>query len=279
MNLISYKSCAKVNLGLQIHNKRTDGYHNIHTVFHEIDFHDLITINKRNYGCEFSSNVKWLKNDNTNLCVKAWEIMVQKYGIDGIDINVEKNIPRGGGLGGGSSNAASILKAINILYKLGIKHDELIRLARGLGADVPFFINGGLQAGDGIGDKLTVLKRDCDWLYLIIMPDLKIDTNWAYKEMRYFLDSPRKKTKFASFIQKKNIPFDVFENDFETIVFPAYPEIGLIKDKLRDYGARFASLSGSGSTVYGIFDEDADINSAESYFSSQYKTIISRPNF
>ena len=278
MTPTSYKSCAKVNLGLQIRNQRSDGYHNINTVFHEIDFHDLITINKRNIGCGFSSNVKWLRNDNTNLCVKAWRLMVETYGIGGIDINIKKNIPTGGGLGGGSSNAAAILNAINQIYDLKIQNNELLKLASRLGADVPFFINGGLQVGDGIGNKLTRLDRRCDWVYLLVMPDIKIDTTWAYKEKKFFLDSPRKKTKFASFIQKENIPFEFFDNDFEAIVFPAYPEIGQIKDKLRHHGARFSSLSGSGSTVYGIFDEDADINAAESFFSSQYKTVISRPH-
>ena len=272
------KSKAKVNIGLQIRDRRPDGYHTIHTLFQELDFHDIITLEKRESGCGFSSNVDWLKNDDSNLCVKAWRKMVDVFGIGGISIQLEKRIPAGGGLGGGSSNAATVLKGLRQLYELDLSDDELESLSVDLGADVPFFIRGGLQSGDGIGDVLKPLKPRIDGCFLCVVPDLYIDTKWAYGQVKNILDKPKDLVNFAGFIQKVNIPFELFENDFEAIVVPAYPEIGHIKNSLRAHGARFASLSGSGSTVYGIFDEEVDAKLAKSQIFSQYNTFITYSN-
>ena len=272
------KSKAKVNIGLQIRDRRPDGYHTIHTLFQELDFHDIITLEKRESGCGFSSNVDWLKNDDSNLCVKAWRKMVDVFGIGGISIQLEKRIPAGGGLGGGSSNAATVLKGLRQLYELDLSDDELESLSVDLGADVPFFIRGGLQSGDGIGEVLKPLKPRIDGCFLCVVPDLYIDTKWAYGQVKNILDKPKDLINFTGFIQKENIPFELFENDFEAIVVPAYPEIGHIKNSLRAHGARFASLSGSGSTVYGIFDEEVDAKLAKSQIFSQYNTFITYSN-
>jgi len=272
------KSKAKVNIGLQIRDCRPDGYHTIHTLFQELDFHDIITLEKRESGCGFSSNVDWLKNDDSNLCVKAWRKMVDVFGIGGISIQLEKRIPAGGGLGGGSSNAATVLKGLRQLYELDLSDDELESLSVDLGADVPFFIRGGLQSGDGIGEVLKPLKPRIDGCFLCVVPDLYIDTKWAYGQVKNILDKPKDLVNFAGFIQKVNIPFELFENDFEAIVVPAYPEIGHIKNSLRAHGARFASLSGSGSTVYGIFDEEVDAKLAKSQIFSHYNTFITYSN-
>ena len=272
------KSKAKVNIGLQIRDRRPDGYHTIHTLFQELDFHDIITLEKRESGCGFSSNVDWLKNDDSNLCVKAWRKMVDVFGIGGISIQLEKRIPAGGGLGGGSSNAATVLKGLRQLYELDLSDDELESLSVDLGADVPFFIRGGLQSGDGIGEVLKPLKPRIDGCFLCVVPDLYIDTKWAYGQVKNILDKPKDLVNFTGFIQKVNIPFELFENDFEAIVVPAYPEIGQIKNSLRAHGARFASLSGSGSTVYGIFDEEVDAKLAKSQIFSHYNTFITYSN-
>ena len=274
MTTIVLKSHAKVNLGLQIRDQRSDGFHTIHTLFQELDFHDTITLEKRESNCEFSSNVDWLKNDTSNLCIKAWQKMVDIFGIGGIAIQLEKKIPAGGGLGGGSSNAATILKGLRQLYDLDVSDDELEKLGVELGADVPFFIRGGLQLGEGIGEILNHLKVKINGYFLLVIPDLHIDTAWAYDQVKNILDRPKELVNFAGFIQKESIPFELFENDFEAIVVPTYPEIGEIKNSLRANGARYASLSGSGSTVFGIFDEEVDAKSAESQYSSQYNTFI-----
>ena len=228
----------------------------------------------------FNSNATWLMNDKTNLCVIAYEAMKKKFDIDGVDIDLTKNIPRGSGLGGGSSNAASIMKGIRELYSLNISDKELEDIASQIGADVPFFIRGSIQLGEGIGDRLTPLKINISGKYLIIIPDTEIDTSWAYSKFKNDLDSSILPINFASLSNEKTISLDklqFFENDFESIVVPTYPEIGKIKEALHALGAGFASLSGSGSTVFGIFNDDLSLDKASSYFSPKYKTFIANP--
>ena len=271
------QSFAKVNVGLQIRNKRQDGFHNIHTVFQELDLHDIIVLKLKDSECEFTSNVDWLNNDLSNLCVSAWKRLKDLFNIGGISINLTKKIPPGSGLGGGSSNAATVLKGLAQLYNLDIPPKELFSIAKSLGADVPFFINGGLQQGDGIGEKLTNLSGVIEGTYLLVVPDFTISTEWAYGGYKNFLHEGGDRVNFADFLERDQVSFEFFENDFESIVVPAYPEIGKIKSRLESLGSQFASLSGSGSTVYGIFDDESGAKSAESYFSSSYTTFITKP--
>ena len=277
MRSISLKSYSKVNIGLQIMGKRPDGFHNINTIFQEINFHDRIKLEKKAFGCDFSSNVDWLKNDDSNLCVKAWKQFSFKYEIGGVSINLDKQIPQGSGLGGGSSNAAAVIKGLCQLYKIKPTYEELVSISKNLGADVSFFIKGGLQEAKGIGDILTQLPGFIDGLYLLVIPKIKINTEWAYNNCKKILDNPKEELNFVEFLKRKVIPFKFFENNFESIVVPAYPEIAGIKEKLLGCNSKFASLSGSGSTVYGIFDDEAEAKTAESLFSSAYTTFIARP--
>ena len=280
MNKVIINSNAKVNIGLKVLKEREDGYHDIVTVFQEINLFDIISISKKSKGCDFNSNATWLMNDKTNLCVIAYEAMKKKFDIDGVDIDLTKNIPKGSGLGGGSSNAASIMKGIRELYSLNISDKELEDIASQIGADVPFFIRGSIQLGEGIGDRLTPLKINISGKYLIIIPDTEIDTSWAYSKFKNDLDSSILPINFASLSNEKTISLDklkFFENDFESIVVPTYPEIGKIKEALHALGAGFASLSGSGSTVFGIFNDDVSLDKALSYFSPKYKTFIANP--
>jgi len=280
MNKVIINSNAKVNIGLKILKARDDGYHNIVTVFQEINLFDIISISKKSKGCDFNSNATWLINDKTNLCVIAYEAMKNKFDINGVVIDLTKNIPKGSGLGGGSSNAACIMKGIRELYSLNISDKELEEIASQIGADVPFFIRGSIQLGEGIGDRLTPLKINISGKYLIIIPDMEIDTSWAYSKFKNDLDSSTLPINFASLSNEKTISLDklkFFENDFESIVVPAYPEIGKIKEALHALGAGFASLSGSGSTVFGIFNDDMSLYKALSYFSPKYNTFIANP--
>ena len=280
MNKVIINSNAKVNIGLKVLKEREDGYHDIVTVFQEINLFDIISISKKSKGCDFNSNATWLMNDKTNLCVIAYEAMKKKFDIDGVDIDLTKNIPKGSGLGGGSSNAASIMKGIRELYSLNISDKELEDIASQIGADVPFFIRGAIQLGEGIGNRLTPLKINISGKYLIIIPDTEIDTSWAYSKFKNDLDSSILPINFASLSNEKTISLDklqFFENDFESIVVPTYPEIGKIKEALHALGAGFASLSGSGSTVFGIFNDDVSLDKALSYFSPKYKTFIANP--
>ena len=277
MDRVLLKSFSKINIGLKVFNRRPDGYHNIHTIFQEIDFHDNIILKKKNFGCSFTSNVGWLCNNESNLCVKAWKCLVDKFGIAGINIELQKNIPSGSGLGGGSSNAACILKGLIKLYNLNVSLNDLLKIGSSIGADVPFFIQGGCQIGSGIGDQLVKVDHTIKNTFLLVMPGIHIGTKATFKKFKKILDCSEEKVNFANFIEKDKFLFKFFENDFETIIVPAYPEIGKIKKKLLSHGAVFSSLSGTGSTVYGVFDDEAKAISAESLFKVHYKTCIAHP--
>ena len=277
MKSYTIESYAKVNVGLQILNERPDGYHNINTVFQELDFYDIIELKKKDNGCDFHSNVKWLKNDSSNLCVLAFEKLSEEYDIGGVSINLVKKIPSGGGLGGGSSNAAAILKGLCHLYSINPINENMSKIAHTLGADVPFFLKGGLQIASGIGEQLVEINGSINGVYLLIIPEFKIDTKWAYKSFKKFLQRPNVEVNFAHLLERDKTPFKLFENDFESIVIPAYPEIAIIKEKLWSCRPKFVSLSGSGSTVFGIFDDEAGAKSAESLFSHKYSTFIANP--
>ena len=271
-------SFSKVNIGLKVLNQRDDGYHNIYTIFQELNFGDSIHIEKRDQGCKIIANVDWIPADKSNICFKAYNEIKKEFSkVKGLYIKIEKKIPTGSGLGGGSANAAAVLKGINKIYKLKLTARELEQIARKIGADVPFFIKGGTQLGKGVGDKLTQINKTIIGTYLLVIPEVSISTEWAYSAIKNKLNDQNKKVNFSSFFNGDYSSLKIFENDFEQIVVPAYPEIGAIKTKLLNLGARFASLSGSGSTVYGIFDDEASAKAAELLFNSSHQTFLAAP--
>ena len=270
-------SYAKINLGLHILNKRQDEYHNIITVFQEIDFCDQISIEKSD-DFIFETNVDWLDKKN-NTCIQAFNATKEKFpNISNIKINLIKNIPPGAGLGGGSSNGTSALKGINELFALKMSHDDLIELSKKISADSPFFVNGGLQIGEGTGGDLSPVESHLNGVYiLLVMPDIKIDTKNAYKKC---LLKDKTNIKFAGMLDELknyNLSSELFYNDFEVYVFKTHPEIGKIKLMILDLGAKYASLSGSGSTVFGIFSNKKDALKAHQFFSPHFSTIITNP--
>ncbi len=274
----TFKAPAKVNIGLQIRERRPDGYHNIHTVFQELEFHDTVVISARDSGFRLEANVPWVPCDETNICYKIYSALKNRISdLPGVNVELIKRIPAGAGLGGGSSDGAAVLKGLNQLYQLDLSDGDLEKLSAPVGADIPFFIRGGTQLGDGIGDRLTPLPSFGSARLLLVIPDISINTGWAYGESKKVLNPPREKINFRGFFQGINSSWELFENDFERIVIPAYPEIGIIKQHLREAGAIFASLSGSGSTVFGVFDDEAAATAAESALKKSYQTFLTRP--
>ena len=275
---MEYPSFSKVNIGLRILNLRDDGYHNIYTVFQALDFGDSIQIEKTDNDCVIKSNVVLIPTDESNICHKAYSALKTIFpDLGGVSIYIGKEVPIGRGLGGGSANGAVVLKGINELYGLGLSNKELEQIGGTVGADVPFFVKGGTQLGEGIGNKLTSLPSHIHGTYLLVIPDISIKTGWAYRKFKYKLNSDELIPNFIGFFSGDNSSLEIFENDFERIVIPAYPEIGAIKRKLLELGARFASLSGSGSTVFGIFDEDASAKEAELLLRPSHQTILANP--
>jgi len=274
MDINSY---AKINLGLHILNKREDQYHNIITVFQEVDFCDQISIEKSD-DFIFETNVDWLDKKN-NTCIQAFNAAQQQFpNISNIKINLVKNIPPGAGLGGGSSNGTAVLKGMNELFALKISQEELIKLSKKISADSLFFVNGGLQIGKEIGNDLSPVKSNLNGFYvLLVMPDIKIDTKNAYKKC---LLKDKTNIKFARMLDELknyNLSSELFYNDFEVYVFKTHPEIGKIKLTILDLGAKYASLSGSGSTVFGIFSNKKDALKAHQFFSPHFSTILTNP--
>ena len=271
-------SYSKVNIGLKVLSQRDDGYHNIYTIFQELNFGDSIDIEKRDHGFKIIANVDWIPTNKSNICYKAYtEIKKEFSEVKGIHIKIDKKIPIGSGLGGGSANAAALLKGIKNIYKLEVTESKLEEIGGEVGADVPFFIRGKTQLGEGIGDKLTQLPKAIIGTYLLVIPKISIRTEWAYSVIKNILNNQNKNAKFSSFINEDYSSLQIFENDFEQIVIPAYPEIGAIKSKLLNLGARFASLSGSGSTVYGVYDDEASAKEAELLFHTSHQTILANP--
>ena len=275
---INCPSYSKVNIGLKVLNQRDDGYHNIYTIFQELNFGDSIYIEKRDQGCKIIASVDWIPTDKSNICFKAYNEIKKEFSkVKGLCLKIEKKIPTGSGLGGGSANAAAVLKGINKIYKLKLTASKLEQIAREIGSDVPFFIKGKTQLGEGVGEKLTQINKTIIGTYLLVIPEVSISTEWAYSIIKNKLNDQNKKVNFSSFFNGDYSSLKIFENDFEQIVVPAYPEIGAIKTKLLNLGARFASLSGSGSTVYGIFDDEASAKEAELLFNSSHQTFLATP--
>ena len=272
------RSKSKINLGLKVLNKRSDGLHNIVTIFQEVDFGDKIQLVKHKTGCQIKSDVDWIPIDNSNICYKAYSALCHELNQDlGVKISLEKRIPVGSGIGGGSANAAATLIGLNLLYNLGLNDKKLESIAVNIGADVPFFIRGGTQIGQETGGKLSPITKKFEAAILLVIPRVSISTEWAYSQLKNKLKSSNSILRFANLMRKDFLSFKFFENDFEKIVIPSYPEIGTLKSKLLEFGANFASLSGSGSTVFGIFDDEALAKRAKSFFHSSHLTILANP--
>ena len=273
-------SYAKINLGLHVLDKRVDGFHNITTIFQEIDFYDQLTIEKSKTMI-FDTNVNWIDATN-NTCISAIEILKQYHpDLPNFKIFLQKNIPTNAGLGGGSSNGTAILKGINQLCSLNIQEKEMKKLAEKISADSTFFVDGGMQGAEEKGQKLYPIKNiQLDNYILLVMPDIKVQTSDAFMFIKKYLVKGETHIKLSQMLEElklKNLSSELFYNDFEMHVFKTHPEIGKIKLEILDLGAKYASLSGSGSTVFGIFSDKQTAQKAQSFFSPHYSTIIANP--
>jgi 4-diphosphocytidyl-2-C-methyl-D-erythritol kinase len=252
---------AKVNIGLRITGVRSDGYHEIRSILQEIHLYDTILLHPApDFSISMTCDDPDLPTDESNLCVRAAQILKRAAGRGeyGVQIRLIKRIPTGAGLGGGSSDAAAVLKGLNQFWELNLPPSELLKPAARLGSDVPFFILGGCCAVSGRGEKLRSRPPVIRHPLLLIVPKIRISTKWAYKNIKnYHLTSKRENIIFNG--SKSDILTNpalrrFLTNDFEPLVFQHYPPLGEIKELLLRNGAFFASLSGSGSSVYGVFE-------------------------
>ncbi len=272
MNTFKIKAIAKINLGLNIVAKRPDGYHNLETFFYPLNnLFDVLNFEKSD-KFNFTTDNILLQKENNNLITSAHnllEIFTNKT--LNVKIYLEKNIPIGAGLGGGSSNAAATLLGLNNFFNLNLTKQQLIALAINLGADVPFFIINSPAVGKSKGEILEPSSIKLNKPILIVNPGIHISTKEAFENIL-----PKEcNFNYNYFLTSKKIDYNYLKenltNDFETFVFSKYPEIKKIKETMYNSNALFSLMSGTGSTVYGIFDkiEDAEVcykNLPDNYF-------------
>ena len=257
--MITYPN-AKINLGLNIVEKRPDGYHNLETVFYPINLQDALEVNLMEGEEEFSLKVSGVPIEGepeNNLVVKAYRLLKKDYPeMSAIDIHMYKHIPTGAGLGGGSADAAFMIKLLNDKFKLNLSIEKMEEYAAILGADCAFFIQNKPVFATGIGNIFEPIQLSLKGYYLVLVkPDIFVSTKDAFAHI-----IPTQPTQSLKEIIR--MPVETWratmKNDFEDSVFQKFPEIAAIKDKLYDLGAVYASMSGSGSSVYGIFREQVE---------------------
>jgi 4-diphosphocytidyl-2-C-methyl-D-erythritol kinase len=241
---------AKINLGLNVESKRSDGYHNISSIFYPIyDCFDVLEIVDSNSFLFTSSGI--CISGSNNLCVKAYNLLKIKFNIPAVHIHLHKKIPIGAGLGGGSADGAFVLKGLNNFFKLNITNKLLEDLALELGADCPFFIQNRPKYVSGIGDLMEDIKLDLSKYEIqLIDSSIHINTKDAYSN----IVPKNQKLKLSRLIKKPiRLWKDLVTNDFEQDVFKNYPKLSKVKETLYAQGAIFSSMTGTGSVIYGIF--------------------------
>ena len=240
---------AKINLFLFVTGRRDDGYHLIYTLFQKIALFDTLEIEKSADEGIALTCPGWLSNGADNLVYRAAQAFFHAGGIrPSVSIKLQKEIPAGGGLGGGSSDAAATLKTLNMLYDEPFSDSRLHEIAASIGADCPFFLLDAPAAiGMGTGTELEVVETPERW-FVLVMPDFGVSTRWAYQNFK--LTTGHQDTIFDARVQMDTL---LWNNDLEQAVVERYPGINDIKQKLLDLGAEAAMMTGSGSTVFGMF--------------------------
>ena len=258
---------AKINLGLNIIEKRPDGYHNLETIFYPINLQDALEVTRReNNDKEYTLHISGAPLEGEpedNLVVKAYKLLKKDYpGLLPVDIHMYKHIPAGAGLGGGSSDAACMIKLLNDKFSLRLSTERMEEYAVKLGADCAFFIRNKPVFATGIGNLFEPVELSLKGYHIILIkPDIFVSTRDAFAEIK-----PVRPAVSLKEIVKQPIETwkSSMKNDFEDSVFKKFPEIAAIKDELYDLGAVYAAMSGSGSSVYGIFK--APIENVEDKF-------------
>ena len=248
---------AKINLGLKVLKKRSDGYHEIETCMMSVPMTDVLEIVPSEKFEFKQTGIKVEGDQESNLCVKAFRLFRQRHTISNVYIHLRKQLPMGAGLGGGSADASYVLRGLNTLFDCGLSNDELRAMASELGSDCPFFIEDTVQIGKGRGTELSNFNLDLKGYYLkLINPGIHVGTKEAYDGIRFSdgTDSIENLLELPVADWK-----DRLNNDFEHTIFELHPSIGKLKEQLYAEGAVYASMSGSGSTVYGIFEKEPEI--------------------
>lgn len=280
---ITLQAYAKINLGLHILRKRADGYHDIETVFHRFDLFDTVTVEQSTFkGIAIRCNHPEIPADESNLCHKAAKLFYSE--IDHrpeLSISIDKNIPVGAGLGGGSSDAAAVLLACNMLHGYPLSDNALGFIASQIGSDVPYFLHPGSAYATGKGEILDYFRLELPYWIVLVYPGIHIDTKWAYQSSTP--NRSAKQLKIKSLLQDNLLQprtwVNTLRNDFESLVFQEYPVIMRVKEALLKAGADFALLSGSGSSVFGLYQDEMYAREIADSLSNMYNVWLTPPFF
>lgn len=260
------KAPAKINLALDVLNKRADGYHNVSMIMQTINLYDTITIKNEIEGIKLTSNSKKIPLDESNIAYKAANYLSTKYNVKrGAHIHIDKKIPVAAGLAGGSTDAAAVLKLLNKAWNLRLSKTELMDAGKRLGADVPFCIQGGTCLAEGLGEKLTVISSIPDCYILLAKPSIEVSTKEVYQSLRLdeIMERPDIPDMIKAIDEQNLIEIcSKMGNVLETVTTKLHPIILELKQKLFEYGAIGSLMSGSGPTVFGIFSDMAAAYSA-----------------
>ena len=255
--MITYPNC-KINLGLHVVGKRPDGYHNLETIFLPVlDLCDELEIVENDTLQMVQEGIVLDNAPEDNLCTRAWRLLHDEYDIPPVSIRLKKNIPFGAGLGGGSSDAAFTLKMLNEMFSLNLSYTQLEQRAARLGADCAFFIRNRAAYAIGVGDRLEPIALDMSaYRILIEIPEGEhVSTKEAYSGLKRDLFGTHRPDLRNAVKQSIGEWRHLIVNDFEASVFPMHPAISALKDDMYRRGALYASMTGSGAAVFGIFDK------------------------
>lgn len=254
------RALAKINLGLDILGKREDGYHEVKMIMQTIQMYDVLELHKKKEpGISLTVNVPFIPTDERNLVYRAAAMLMEEFHVqEGLSIRLDKFIPVAAGMAGGSSDAAAAMIGVNRLFQLGLSVKDLMERGVKIGADVPYCLLRGTALAEGIGDKLRALPACPDCYVLIGKPGISVSTKFVYENLRANeLKSHPRIDEMLDAIQWHNLykMADLMENVLETVTIPQYPIIAEIKNHMKEHGALNAMMSGSGPTVFGLFDD------------------------
>ncbi len=269
MDKIRLKALAKINLGLDVLHRREDGYHEVRMIMQTIGLHDDLTLRKtKKPGIQVETNLYFLPSNENNLAWKAARLLMEEFPIEsGIHVQIDKNIPVAAGLAGGSSDAAAVLWGMNQLFGLGLSRQELAKRGARLGADVPYCVLRGTALAEGIGERLSTLPPMPKCWLAIAKPAASISTRFVYENLHVGQLKPEQHPDVDAMLealqaQDLRLLASRMGNVLETVTIPACPAIHQIKECMKELGALGAMMSGSGPTVFGIFDSQAEAKAA-----------------
>ncbi len=260
MDSIWINAPAKINIGLDVLRRREDGYHEVKMIMQSVRLFDRLTLTKSDTpGIHLTSNLHFLPTDENNLVYRSAKMLREEFGIEeGLDIHLDKRIPVAAGMAGGSTDAASCMLAMNDLYGLGLSKSDLMKRGVKLGADIPYCVLKGTALSEGIGEKLSTIPQMPDCYILIAKPSIYVSTRQIYTDLVLDENSPHPDIdRMIQAIKNKNLRdlCDHIGNILETVTIPAHPEIEKIKKCMMENDALGSLMSGSGPTVFGIYDD------------------------